>query len=119
MPYILSKLANTQVYTQYVKGVNNINTPVKQVKIKGGADVTDKNLVTPTGVLTLVTADELAILKANKEFQKHLERGHINYYNTAPDVEQTAEKLEKDKSKQLTPDDYEKQGKKKPKTENK
>ena len=30
MPYILSKLANTQIYTQYVKGVNNINIPAKQ-----------------------------------------------------------------------------------------
>ena len=117
MPYILSKLANTQIYTQYVKGVNNINIPAKQITVKGGADITDKNLVTPSGVLTQVTKDELEILKSNKEFQRHVERGYIEYYATAPDVEKKSEKLEKDKSRQLTPDDYVKKGKKKPETE--
>lgn len=118
MPYVLSKLANTQIYTQYTKGINNINMPVKRVEIKGGADVTDKNLVTPSGVVTKVTADELEILKANKDFQKHLERGCLNIFDSMPDIETKAEKLEKDNSKQLTPADYAKKGKKKPKTEN-
>ena len=117
MPYVVSRLANSQVYTQYVKGVNNSNMPVKSVEIKGGADVTNKNLVIPEGVVTQVSADELEILKANKEFQKHLERGYVKYFNIAPNVEKVSDKLEKDKSRQLTPDDYTKKGKKKPKTE--
>ena len=62
MPYVLSKLANTQIYTQYAKDVtNNINIVKAQVTIKGGADITDKNLITPDGVVTNVTRDQLEI----------------------------------------------------------
>ena len=105
MTYILSKLANSQIYTQYAKGTNNLNHAVAQVEIKGGADVTDKNLITPEGVITKVTAEQLDILKANKDFQKHLERGHIKYFGITPDIEKEAPKMEKDNSKPLTPSD--------------
>lgn len=116
MAYVLSKLANTQVYTKYVKGINNLNILQSQIEIKGGADVTNKNLVTPEGVTTKVTDDELEILKQNPDFMRHVEKGHIKYFKLNPNVEKEADKLEKDKSAPLTPDDYEKQGKKKPKT---
>ena len=118
MPYILSKLANTQNYIKYAKGTNNLNIPAQTVVIKGGADVTDKNLVTPEGVITKITADELEILKSNKDFQRHLEQGHVKYFGTAPNIEKHADKMEKDKSAPLTPDDYTKKGKKAPKVEN-
>lgn len=117
MPYILSKLANSQIYTQYAKGENNLNQIVAKVEIKGGADVTDKQLVTPEGVITKVTSDELEILKANKDFQNHLERGHVKYFGQNPNMEKEAHKMEKDNSKPLTPDDYKKAGRKPPKTE--
>jgi len=117
MPYILSKLANSQIYTQYAKGANNINQIVYKVLIKGGADVTDKHLVTPEGVITKITQDELEILKANKDFQNHLERGHVKYFGHNPNIDKEAHKLEKDNSRPLTPDDYKKAGKKAPKTE--
>lgn len=118
MPYVLSKLANTQIYTQYVKGANNLNLPCAKVEIKGGADITNKNLITPEGVLTKITDNELEILKANKDFQLHLEHGHVRYFGKNPDVDKEADKLEKDTSKPLTPDDYIKKGKKPPKVEN-
>lgn len=117
MPYILSKLANTQTYTQYVKGMNNMNIPEKRVEVKGGADVTDKNFITPEGVVTKISAGELDVLKANKDFQRHLERGHVKYFGTNPNMGREVPKMEKDNSKPLTPDDYKKQGKKTPKTE--
>lgn len=118
MPYILSKLANSQIYTQYAKGTNNLNIPTSRIEIKGGADVTDKNFVTPEGVITKITAQELDILKANRDFQSHLEKGHVKYFGTNPNIEKEAPKLEKDNSKPLTPDDYTKQGKKAPKVTN-
>lgn len=118
MPYVLSKLANTQVYTQYAKDVaNNINIVKEQVTIKGGADVTTKNLITPDGVVTQVTRDQLEILKANRDFQRHLETGHIKYFEFEPKIDKEVDKMEKDNSKPLTPDDYKKKGKKAPKTE--
>lgn len=118
MPYVLSKLANTQIYTQYVKDVtNNINIVKAQVTIKGGADITDKNLITPDGVVTNVTRDQLEILKANRDFQKHLKTGCVKYFEFEPKIDKEVDKMEKDNSKPLTPDDYKKKGKKAPKTE--
>ena len=117
MPYILSKLANPQNYTNYAKGVDNVNIPVESVYINGGADVTDKNLVTPEGVITKVTAEQLEILKSNRDFQRHLEEGHVKYFGTAPNIEKHADKMEKDPSRQITKSDYEKKGKKAPKVE--
>ena len=116
MAYVLSKLTNTQVYTKYVKGINNMNIPQKQIEIKGGADIANKNLITPEGVITTVSDDELEILKQNPDFMRHVEKGHIKYYALNPNLEKEAGKLEKDNSAPKTPDDYEKQGKKKPKT---
>lgn len=118
MPYILSRLANSQIYTNYAKGMgDNINIPVESVEIKGGADVTDKNLVTPEGVITKVTNDQLEALKANKGFQQHLEGGYVKYFGTEPNIEKHADKLTQDKSRQIKKSDYEKKGKKAPKTE--
>lgn len=118
MPYVLSKLANSQNYIKYVKGPDNTNIAVKTVTIKGGADITNKNLITPQGVITQVTADELEILKSNKDFQRHLENGHVKYFATSPNIDKNIDKMEKDKSAPLTPDDYTKKGKKAPKVTN-
>lgn len=118
MPYILSKLANSQKYTKYVKGANNMNVAVKIITIKGGADITDKNLITPQGVITQVTADELEILKENKDFLRHLDKGHVKYFATTPNIDKNVDKMEKDKSAPLTPDDYTKKGRKAPKVTN-
>lgn len=117
MPYILSKLSNTQIYTQYAKGANNLNQIVKSVVINGGADVTNKNFVVPDGVVTKISAEELEVLKANKDFQSHLEQGYVKYFGGTPNVEKEAPKMEKDKSRQLTPEDFTKAGKKAPKIE--
>lgn len=116
MAYILSTLPAAQNYTKYVKGINNINIPQVEIKVAGGAQITNKNLVTPQGVETYVTDNELEILKQNPEFQKHLKGGYVKYYNSKPDIEKEAAKMERDASAPLTPEYYEKQGKKAPKT---
>ena len=117
MPYILSKLSNSTTYNSYAKAVNGMNIVTKHITINGGADVTDKNLVMPEGVLTRVSDEDLAVLKNNKVFQRHLEGGYVKSYTIRPNVEKEATKMTKDKSKQLTPDDYKKTGKKTPKAE--
>lgn len=118
MPYILSKLANTQIYTQYAKGTSdNLNIVCAEIEVKGGADVINTNLITPEGVLTQVSAAELDILKANQDFQRHLEKGVVKYFGTQPNIEKHTQLMNKDKSKQLTKDDYKNAGKKAPKTE--
>lgn len=119
MPYILSKLSNTQCYTQYVKGVNDINNVVETVVIKGGADVINKKtLETPNGVVTEVTEQQLDILKQNKDFNRHVELGFITVIEHKPSEEKVEEKaieMPKDNSRQKTAKDYKKaKGKAKP-----
>lgn len=116
MAYVVSKLANSQAYTKYVKGINNLNIPQTVIEIKGGADIANKNLITPEGVITEVTDAELDILLQIPDFKKHLEAGFVKYYKFKPDTEKEASKMERDKSAPLTPEYYEKQGKKAPKT---
>lgn len=116
MPYVLSKLSNSQVYTKYIKGANGINQAVKSILIKGGADITDKNLITPQGVITEVSSEDLEVLKENKVFQQHLENRMVEYFGIKPNIEKKTEKMSKDKSKQLTKKDFEEQGIKAPET---
>lgn len=118
MPYILSKLANSQIYTKYVKGAGNTNVPAVQIEVKGGADVTNKNFITPEGVITKITQNELELLKENKDFRRHLEQGVVKYFGQEPKLEKSVQGMEKDKSAPVTPDFYTKKGKKPPKTEN-
>ncbi len=117
MPYVLSKLANATCYNVYAKSPSGVNIVTKRILIAGGADVTDKNLIMPEGVVTKIDNDELAILQENKVFQNHLEKGYVRYYKTKPDVDKEAVKLSKDNSKQLTDDDYTDAGKSAPVTE--
>lgn len=117
MPYILSKLANNQIYTKYVKGPGNTNVPSVQIEIKGGADVTNKNLITPEGVITKIDSSQLELLKENKDFKRHLEAGVVKYFAVEPKIEKSVQNMEKDNSAPITPDFYTKKGKKPPKTE--
>lgn len=119
MPFIISKLSNSQCYTQYAKGVNGINNAKEVVEIKGGADVINKRtLETPQGVVTEVTKDQLEILKQNADFNRHLENGYLTIIDNKLSEEKTEEKavkMPKDNSRQKTPKDYKKsKGKAKP-----
>lgn len=122
MAYILSKLANSQCYVKWAKGANGINNIAAKVEIKGGADVINKKtLETPRGVVTEVTEAELELLKENPDFNRHLENGFITIIDNKPSeekIEEKAEAMPKDASRQKTPKDYKKsKGKAKPKDE--
>lgn len=117
--YVLSKLANTQCYTKWAKGSNSINTIVEKIEIKGGADVINKKtLDTPSGVVTIITKEQLEILKENPDFMAHVEKGFISYHEekiTEEVKEEKAAKMPKDNSRQKTKKDYKKsKGKAKP-----
>jgi len=112
MPFVLSTLSNAQNYTIYRKTQNKPGVRdqgprvvVGQVKINGGANIANKALVTPKGVVTEVTADQLKTLEACTSFQKHKDRGFITVLDKDPrhEVEKVAKDMtEKDKSAPLT-----------------
>ena len=79
--YVYSTLTSGQVYASYIPASldgNQIPTIETKIEIKGGANLIDpKTMVTPRGVATSVTDEELEILLKNPEFQAHKERGFI------------------------------------------
>lgn len=104
--YIYSTLTATNEYRGYTD-----NKDVKGVKwsveIKGGANVASKNLVTPYGVLTIVTDEELVLLQSNTSFKNHVDRGFITVEKKEAKTETVAKNMKnKDTSAPLTPDDF-------------
>lgn len=107
--FITSRLASGVDYAFYEKGPNGINQVKKIISINGGSDVINKKtLLTPTGVVTELTKADLDELKEHPVFIQHLEEGYITINDNEKAADKAGEKLEKDKSSQLTPEDYEK-----------
>lgn len=116
--YIMSKMTSNVNYTIYAKAPSGLPVVKQIITVRGGADVIDKKtLVTPEGVLTVISDDEYNKLQLNPIFRRHLERGMISVSSNESNAEKTSKELSKDSSAQLTPKDYKKSGKNKPKTE--
>ena len=120
MPYVISSLSRDNVFAVYEKKSGNVLVVKKSILIKGGANVADKKtLITPSGVATEVSKEDLEILKANTAFKKFMERGFIKVLESGSKfkAQDEAEKMaEKDASAQITKEDYKKKGKKAPRT---
>ena len=115
--YIASKMAANVNYAIYTKGQNGINVVKQVITINGGADVMDKKtLITPEGVVTVLSDEDFSKLQNNPIFVRHMERGVLKVCSNERNAQNVSKELTKDTSAQLTPKDYKKQGKKKPKT---
>lgn len=108
MPYIFSTLACDNEYRSYTKGGNDMPSVEKSVLVKGGAGIANKNLITPRGVMTSVSDEDLKHLEANESFQMHKENGYITVESKKADADEVAVKSmkKKDKSAPVTPEDY-------------
>lgn len=112
--YITSRLAGGVDYAFYKKNPGGINIVDKTISIKGGSDVVDKKtLITPMGVVTELSKDDFDLLKTHPVFKTHLENGYITIKDNEKAAEKAGEKLEIDKSSQITEEDYEKGNEKK------
>lgn len=113
---IYSTLSCPQLYQNWKEGGADLPVPDGEaVRIEGGANVASKNLVTPKGVVTTITEEQLGYLMANRHFLQHVENGFIAVDDGAQkDADQVAaEQLkEKDSSAPLTEKDFAKDGKK-------
>lgn len=118
MPYIISKLASGVDFNLYEKGKNNKYIRKGVITIHGGTGIADKRtLVTPDGVVTKVSDMELAALKKDVTFVRMERDGMLKITNSNPsNLEKAVSDMTKDKSAQLTPEDYTKAGKKPPRT---
>lgn len=91
--YVYSTLTNDQAYTPYKAGGGDLPIALPAILIKGGANVPDGRLVTPQGVVTSVTADELATLEENHVFKIHKENGFITVSESEKDANRVAETM--------------------------
>ncbi|MDE2100259.1 MAG: hypothetical protein KGL39_23615 [Patescibacteria group bacterium] len=109
--HIYSTLANTQHYTMYdrSKDKNQLPRVKAQIMVHGGANVSNKQFVTPKGVMTTVSDEEYELLKDNHVFKQHVANGHIQVESRKYSLDKVVKDMtEKDKSAPLTPDDYSK-----------
>ena len=107
MPYVYSTLTASQKYTTYKKGNNDMAVVDRQIVINGGAGISDKFLRTPNGVVTNVTDEEFELLKTNKAFVRHAERGYIKVDEKLHDVDNVAADMEtRDASAPLVDGDF-------------
>lgn len=107
--YIYSKLSNDNVYAPYAKGGADLPIRGEGVLIKGGAGVADKRIVTPQGVVTTITREELELLKSIPQFNEHVERGFLKIQDTKVEVEVALADMtaERDGGAPLVPEDFE------------
>lgn len=104
--FVYSTLTCDQRYTNYVPGGGDLPVPVGSVFVKGGTGVADARLVTPRGVVTEVTEEELAILEANADFNLHRKNGFVEVSASKVDPEKAAADMEgRDASAPLVPAD--------------
>lgn len=75
--YIHSTASQPMVYPIYAGGTDR-PVKVKEIRINGKANVVDpRTLVTPTGVVTEVSDEDLELLKKSAAFQRHVARGFL------------------------------------------
>ena len=120
MPVVYSSCTADNFFPVW-KGHARKDTYEKGVLIKGGANAQDKRtMITPRGAATVVTAEELELLRADPAFKGFVDRGFMSVDEKGKithDADEKGADLEKDKSAQDTPEDYAKMGKKAPKEE--
>jgi len=108
MPYVYSTLTADNGYLNYVPGPADIKIPEGQpIVIKGGTGLANDRLVTPLGVATQVTDDELSYLLRNPVFVGHEKAGFIVVSDAKTDPEKVAADMKlRDRSSPVVPADY-------------
>jgi len=105
--YIYSTLTSGMDYTLYQNNENGTHAVKAVVSIKGGANLPDKFLITPQGVVTEVDDEQVAILKQIPLFNQHVAAGFIVLSEARSEVESVVpDMVSRDKSAPLTPNDY-------------
>lgn len=111
MPFVYSTTTNNTFYEEYAEAIegSQIRQIKRKVLIKGGNGVANKHLVTPFGVATQVSDDDLSFLMNNEAFLRHMKRGFLKVEERNIAAEKVAADMTpKDKSHPLRPKDFDK-----------
>lgn len=116
MPQIISTLTAGQNYHIYETGKDsNLNVIKKTIAIKGGANNArrggESGVITPQGVITEVSEDDLALLMKDENFKLHLDGGHLKVSNEKVKVSKAVKDMkDKDESAPLVDKDFKEGG---------
>lgn len=103
--YVHSTASQDMIYPIYAEGRHNQAKIVKEILIKGRANVSDPHtLVTPSGAVTQVSDEDLALLKKSEAFQRHVTHGFMKVMQDKSELD-TSGMMARDNSSQLQ--DYE------------
>lgn len=107
MPYVYSTLTNDNSFASWVKQGDQQSIQ-RQVVIKGGIGLMNKNFITATGAtVTEVTDEELAFLQTIPAFNDQVTAGFISFDKKKSDGEKVASSMSiGDGSEPITPADY-------------
>ena len=109
MNYVYSTATCGAFYCLYESGSEKDLGVVKhKVEIKGGHGVaTPKTCITPRGVVTMVSDEDLEFLMKNDSFIKHMKAGFLTVDKKEVAPEKKAKDMaQKDGSAPLTPSDF-------------
>ena len=116
----IASTANQDIIICEYKRSGDRNQILKELKIRGGAGVADsRSLITKEGLVTEVTDKDLEWLKKQPMFIEMCKDGYLKICGYEKAAKNAIADMEKDTgSRQITPEDYTKKGKKTPKSEN-
>lgn len=110
MQYVYSTLTCDNDYAEWQKNGDQ-QSILHTVRINGGHGLMNKHMITPLGVVTEVSDEDLAFLERNSAFQQHVANGFITVEKKKAETEKVAASMKRrDKSSQIVPSDYEKGG---------
>ena len=88
--FIFCTLASDVAYTNHAQGGGDMPIELPPVVIKGGAGIANERIVTPRGVATEVTEEQVEYLRANQVFQLHEKNGFVMVSDTYGDPDTVA-----------------------------
>jgi hypothetical protein len=105
--FVYSTLTADNMYGPYNPGAADLPVRTAIVLIKGGANVAGmKHLITPRGVCTVITEEELAICRQDPTFVLHEKNGFLAIESKQADADHVAANMTgRDESAPLVPDD--------------
>lgn len=103
---IFSTLASDVAYTNHSQGGGDMPIELPPVVVKGGAGVANDRLVTPRGVATRVTEEQVEYLRQNEIFKLHEKNGFVMVSESAGDPDTVAADMTgRDNSAPIVPQD--------------
>lgn len=105
--YVYSTLSTDVEYALWSKPAGDLPVVERTVLIKGGANVANDRVVTPYGIATNVSDEELELLNGNEVFNLHKKNGFITVSKKSEDPEKVATDMTgRDASAPLVPQDF-------------